>query len=84
VSRHQLPTKSPRHRVVVGWDPPLRTYFCQVFDLEGKEEDQPFVWLGADLKQVSMEEVLQAISPYAAAPLLVVPALVEDRRLNRV
>jgi hypothetical protein len=83
VSRHQLPAKNPRFEVVVGWDPPLRTYFCQVTDLEGKEEGQPFIWLGADLKRVPMGEVVDAVTPYAAVPREVFAKLLEDRRLNR-
>ena len=83
MSRHQLPTKSPRFEVFVGWDPPLQTFFAQVFDRKGDEADQPFIWLGADLKRVTWQEIIQAISPYAVVSLETAERLVEDRRLNR-
>ncbi len=82
MSRHQLPTKSPRFEVFVGWDPPLQTYFAQVYDTKGKEENQPFIRLGAT-KRTTWHEIVQAISPYAAVSLEVAERLVEDKRLNR-
>ncbi len=82
MSRHQLPTKSRRFQVFVGWDPPLQTYFAQVYYSKGKEDDHPFIWLGAD-KRVTWHEIVQAISPYAAVSLEVAERLVEDKRLNR-
>ena len=82
MSRHQLPTKSPRFKVFVGWDPPLQSYFAQVYDTKG-EENQPFIWLGADLKRVMWMDIIQAISPYAAVTQEIAERLVEDKRLNR-
>jgi len=40
VSQHQLPSKSPRFEVFVGWDPPLQTFFVQVYDKKGTERQQ--------------------------------------------
>src|SRR5262245_35370592 len=36
------------NEVVVGWDPPLQTYFLEVFKvaLGGEEEDEILLWLG--------------------------------------
>jgi hypothetical protein len=43
-----IPGRHPDHQVWVGWDPPLRTYFAQVFgppDDEG--EGHIIFWIGA-------------------------------------
>jgi hypothetical protein len=49
MSRHSIPTLHPHHDVVVGWDPPLRTFFAQVFDRNIEDEDDQIVmWVGAD------------------------------------
>ena len=82
MSRHQLPTKSPRFEVFVGGDPPLQTYFAQVYDTKGEKDDQPFIWLGAD-QRVAWHDIIQAISRYAAVSLEIAKRLVEDKRLNR-
>ena len=83
MSRHQLPTKSPRFEVFVGWDPALQSFFAQVYDTKGEEEYQPFIWLGAPWKRVMWMEIIQAISPYAAVTLEIAERLAEDKRLNR-
>jgi hypothetical protein len=82
VSRHQLPTKNPRWIVFVGWDPPLQTYFAQVYDAKGKAEDQPFIWPGA-IEPIAWKSIIDAISPYAEVSMEIAERLVEDRRLNR-
>ena len=82
MSRHQLPTKSPRWQVFVGWDPTLQSFFAQVYDTKGEEDEQPFIWLGAD-KRVTWHDIIQAISRYAVVSLETAERLVEDRRLNR-
>jgi hypothetical protein len=37
MSRHEIPARNPTHKVIVGWDPPLLTYFAQVI-LRAKED----------------------------------------------
>jgi hypothetical protein len=83
MSRHRLPTKTPRYEVVVGWDPPMQTYFAQVFDAEGEELDQPFIWLGADGWSVPWSEIAGALAPYASVSRELIAVLLEDRKLNR-
>lgn len=50
MSRHELESNDPEVRVTVGWDPPLNTYFAQVFrdpELVGGEGDEvELVWRG--------------------------------------
>ena len=83
MSRHQLPAKSLRYEVVVGWDPPLQTYFAQVYDTEGKQDEQPFIWLGADGIAVTWKTIALTISPYASTTPEILAALIEDKKLNR-
>jgi hypothetical protein len=49
MSRHELPAHDPAHKVIVGWDHPLLTYFVQVIDRakEAAGDDEKFVmWRG--------------------------------------
>jgi hypothetical protein len=82
MSRHQLLPNNPRFEVFVGWDPPLQTFFVQVYDREGAEEDQPFVWLGAS-GRIGFEELVRGVSPYAPISLQMAELLSEDRSANR-
>jgi hypothetical protein len=82
MSRHQLPSARPRFEVFVGWDPPLQTYFCQVYDTRRKEEENPILWVGTD-KRTSWKEILDTISPYAAVSREMAQTLLDDKRLNR-
>jgi hypothetical protein len=45
VSRHALKALDPRNEVTIGWDPPLRTYFVQVF------QPVPHVWVARSRKR---------------------------------
>jgi hypothetical protein len=83
VSRHQLPAKNPRYEVFVGWDPPLQTYFAQVFDGEGEPDEQPFIWLGADGRRVPWLEIAAALAPYASVSRELVAVLLDDKKQNR-
>jgi hypothetical protein len=38
--------------VVVGYDPPLDTYFCQVYDRQALEEE-PIVWTGTGPQELT-------------------------------
>ena len=82
MSRHQLPTSNPRFEVFVGWDPPLQTYFLQVYDIEGTPDTQPFIWRGAD-EILSFRELLTALPSYAPLSVEMADLLAEDARYNR-
>jgi hypothetical protein len=41
-----------RWEVVVGYDPPLDTYFCQVYDMQALEEE-PIVWTGTGPQELT-------------------------------
>jgi hypothetical protein len=69
MSRHEIPARYPAHKVIVGWDQMLLTYFAHVIDRAKEEagEDDKFVpWIpdaGANLYEI---DALQwAIRKYA-------------------
>lgn len=69
MSRHEIPANGSNHRVIVGWDQPLLTFFAQVID-RGKEEsgrdDRIVKWVGTSLEEIyEVEELARAIRRYA-------------------
>ena len=67
MSRHCIATDP--HEIVVGWDPPLQTYFLQIIDPAKSEEEELLLWLGAaphDLPTVASLAV--ALVPYTVLP----------------
>lgn len=51
MSRYEIPARNPNRICVLGWDPPLATYFAQIFDttptLGPLPDDGPDHWIGA-------------------------------------
>jgi len=71
MSRHELDPLNPAHEEVVGWDPPLRTYFAQVLDTAGDEESGAceVLWIGTGFREVAdPAAVLAAVAPFASVP----------------
>lgn len=83
MSRHTIPGKNPSHDVVVGWDPPLQTYFAIILDPTKDEEDKGYtvLWVGADrpMEIDRVSNLVAAISRYAIVPKDIVRQLVIDR-----
>jgi len=55
MSRHEIPALDQNHKVIVGWDHPLLTYFVQVIDRRADEddEDDKFVlWKGTNWREI--------------------------------
>lgn len=70
-------------RLVVGWDPPLQTFFGQVH--EGPEDGNPIVWVGTDLHELyELDDLARALRGHAMAitPELALQ-LERDREANR-
>jgi len=74
MSRHEIPSLDPAHKVIVGWDPPLLTYYAQVIDraieAAGDERDgapDKFVlWIGTLCYEIyEVEHLRRRISKYA-------------------
>ena len=69
MSRHKIPARNPAHKVIVGWDHPLLTFFVQVIDRakEDAGDDDKFVyWAGTSLREIYDEDQLaRHARPYA-------------------
>jgi hypothetical protein len=65
MSRHWF-TVEPHLKVIVGWDPPLQTFFGQVHDLQPQDpDDNPVLWVGAGPPQlISVAELEEALKDY--------------------
>ena len=81
MSRYAIAAQDPRYEVIVGWDPPMQTYFGQVFLMTIEEDDEACVlWVGLEVQALTtvaaLQEVLQA---YATLPAAVVAQLEHDQ-----
>jgi hypothetical protein len=47
MSRHRIPHPNPAYEIIVGWDNPLGSFFCQVVDESvPMDEDHVLYWRG--------------------------------------
>ena len=86
MSRQDLDPFNPAHEVVVGWDPPLRTFFAQVLDTAGDEEDGTYevLWIGTRFQEVlNPATIIAAVAPFAAVPADLFGQLARDRRTEK-
>jgi hypothetical protein len=85
MSRYAVPTRNEQYGVVVGWDPPLDTFFGQVFDhTHGHEHDAPVFWTGTRRGEVSTVAALgDALADYATLPVALQEQLGADSRVPR-
>lgn len=89
MSRHIIIAEnSPRAlKIVIGWDPPLQTYFAQVHDPTKNEEDEIVFWVGTrpEGRAITNEHILSlALSSYGVTLTdEILESLREDKRLNR-
>lgn len=70
MSRHEIPALRPeQHKVIVGWDQPLMSYFAQVIDRKKEEEDEDdklVLWVGASLPRLyEIDDLQRALRGYA-------------------
>jgi hypothetical protein len=69
MSRRQIRPRDPAHKVIIGWDHPLQTYFAHVIDRkkEAAGRDDKFVlWIGAAPREIcEVEDLRQRIKPWA-------------------
>jgi hypothetical protein len=71
MSRYRIPAHDPRYEVVVGWDSPLETFFCQIFDTTVDEDDETYcvLWEGMTFQSISTLDMLQThVSQFATIP----------------
>jgi len=68
MSRHRI--ASDPTEIIVGWDPPLRTYFLQIIDPAKSEEEELVLWLGVTPGALpAVEDLVVALAPYAVLPV---------------
>ena len=81
MSRYTIPAQDPRYEVIVGWDPPMRTLFGQVFVATIEEDDTACVlWVGLEVQALTAVAALQdALQAYATLPTAVVAQLEHDQ-----
>jgi hypothetical protein len=61
MSRHDLIAFSKQYDVIVGWDPPMETFFAQVEDLilARRDDDNALVvWVGTSYREIIRPEDL--------------------------
>jgi len=81
MSRYTIAAQDPCYEVIVGWDPPMQTFFGQVCATTADDEDAACVlWVGLEVQALTtvaaLQEVLQA---YATLPAAVVAQLEHDQ-----
>lgn len=82
MSRH-LVRDDEQYKVVVGWDPPLQTFFAQVHDLSKDEEERIILWLGTRPDELPTPNVVATtIAPWAQLPDELFIGLCWDKEQN--
>jgi hypothetical protein len=82
VSRYEIAGKNPDHSVVVGYDPPLRTFFAQV-SCAGADEDEDdghmLLWVGTNPGEIAtVESLARTLATFAEIPAAVADELRAD------
>lgn len=82
MSRYTTPTLQPGQTCVVGWDPPLGTFFAQVHACPAaRRPPRLLLWVGTDIEDIrTVQELAQALAPYANLPANLQRQLEADRR----
>jgi hypothetical protein len=77
-----IATVHPQHTCVVGYDPPLGTFFAQVWDQTlPVAEDQLIFWVGTAVEEIPTVQTLAiALSAYAVIPPAVWQRLESEQR----
>lgn len=67
MSRHILTPKNEDHEVVVGWDPPLNTFFVHIIDTSKDEEDESYdvLWVGCRFNEIlDIQAIMAMVEPH--------------------
>lgn len=91
MSRRYLKPRKSYHEVVVGWDPPLQTFFVQVRDLRPDQRftggvlDDLVLWKGASAigEICDVDELIAVVAPYAFISPWMRESLLHDKTENR-
>jgi hypothetical protein len=86
MSRHELNAKQRHLKVIVGWDPPLMTFFGQVIDVAKQSagnDDYLVYWVGASFGEIRDANTLAAmLYRYAELSPAQLDRLCADQRKN--
>jgi hypothetical protein len=90
MSRYLIPAIQAEHRIAVGWDSPMASFFAEVTDLNveaaiergeysEEEVDATILWVGTTLGEIPTLEQLQAsVAPFAILSTDIVEQLQSD------
>ena len=90
MSQHVIPIDKTKE-CLVGWDPPLNTFFGQVYRIDehggridifeegGEEKDGTILWVGGFFGEIStVSELAKKLSPFVTLPRNVLEMLMTD------
>jgi hypothetical protein len=85
MSRYRIAHPATHLEIIVGWDPPLQTYFAQVFDWRdpnAEDEDACILWVGTNPRVpiTSVNALQNCLTLYATIPESIRTALQQDRQ----
>ena len=81
MSRYRATSFNPNLDLIVGWDPPLQTFFWQVFDLTVAENEDDYVTGGGQWTNEipTLNELNHAIKEYGEVTTEILLALLKDQ-----
>ena len=84
MSRYTIPTDRDDLEIVVGFDPPLETFFGQVFNLKATDdEEECLFWEGGMPTPItSLEELGRLMRPYATIPQEIQRTLLAEQQAS--
>ncbi len=84
MSRYLLEAADSNHKVVVGWDNQLQTYFVQVLDADCECDEPPVLWAGCCRGEIpSVDALVDLVRPYAVIPQDTRTQLQQDYEMRR-
>ena len=86
MSRHAVPARDPSLQAVVGWDPPLMTFFGQVSRIghEDDDEEGPVLWVGTSWRELcTLRDLECAMQPHVDLGPAIYATLQDDQNWNR-
>ncbi|MBX9628259.1 MAG: hypothetical protein K2X82_30955 [Gemmataceae bacterium] len=67
MTRYEIRGREPHTAIVVGWDPPLATFFAQVWDerIESEKEEPELLWVGCFAREVpTVDDLAARVAPF--------------------
>lgn len=83
MSRYQIPTLNTHQTCVVGYDPPLGTFFAQIEDLTIPVDDERHIvlWIGTEVQEIgTVAALIATLHGIVALPAQIQAQLEHDQR----